>query len=130
MAIDAKFLRELEDRPQVESIYHPQENLTHLLKNIEGVLYTDYPTFVIDWEGMRMREGWTYGMDGISYATTQSYIFQNIEKILEFVEQNKHQIVIYRCIMMSWYEEPNVCKDPRPILSYAKKPGAELIWPL
>jgi hypothetical protein len=122
--ITAAWLRDVEDREKRPHIFHEQKDLISYLKDIDGVLYTELPVFVIDWECMRFRDSFWCNIPGISIGYAQTgYSFDNIESTREFVKKNKHQIVIYKFALPCWVEEVGIPKNvPSPVLFYAIKP--------
>jgi hypothetical protein len=102
-----------------------EEDLLPLLKDIEGVVYTQTPEFFIDWDMMKVGVGYPPVVAGV--VKTQK--FKSAENIVRFVKNNKHQIVIYAFLRVYWSKE--LIKQEAPIspayfLKYAKKPYFQL----
>lgn len=110
-------------------MFHDKIDLMDILKDIPEVVVTPGATFSVNWETMKVSKS-AYCPNEVPGSTphvVKSFKFQNIEKIVEFVKNNKHQIVIWACFIPSYTEEIGTYSDPRPIMRYAKRPGSELI---
>jgi hypothetical protein len=112
----AKDLCVLEDMPKaISPVFHERKDLTPELKAVvKDTIYVDYPCFVIDWASMRLRHSCFLHSPGISVAQVGGSTFETLKKAVEFVEKNKHQIVVHKLIIPNWIN--------RVILSYAAKP--------
>jgi hypothetical protein len=109
-------------------LFHEQENLMVFLKDIKNVTYTPTPAFVIDWEKMELVP-WDKALyPNATAATVRMHKLRNIESGISFVKKNRYQIVVYRFVMPGWTEGDGVCRDPRPFLQYAQKPGTKPIY--
>ena len=111
--------------------YHPAQSLLPALQRIPGVVfYTDAPSFLMDWDEMRVMNSvveWRAGKLTIAQrAVAKTNRFRRTEDVGAFVRCNRHWIVIHQCYLQEWIEMPGVCCDPVIFLRYAKKPGAVL----
>lgn len=116
---------------------HTREDLTHHLKNIEGVVWVNFPCFIVNWDTMEVPKSQNSasvfmlsglpGGEKYSAAECKLYKMQNVERAIEFVERNKHQMVVYEMFMPPWREEEGVCIDPRPFLRCSRKPETQFV---
>lgn len=107
-----------------------EENLIHHISHIDGIIFSYTPTFVVNWDTMEIYpQGYIDPNDpndtGKSHGINKSTKFSTIENVVEFVEKNKHQIIIYEFKKVYWSEE--LLKElPRPefaiFLKYTRKP--------
>jgi hypothetical protein len=113
--------------PSEPWIQHDREDLIPLLDEIGKVIYTSMPVCVVNWETGQafpappdIREHECY--------TVRGEKFEDIKTAVEFVEKNKHQIVVYDFTTPPWIETKEwSLKHRKPFLSYATKKGATLI---
>jgi hypothetical protein len=100
---------------------HPKRTLFHLLDGIDGIVYTNYPATRVNWETMKIDT-----INGLP-AVCRAHVFQHEEAAVNFIKNNKHQIVVWEFFIPAWVEEDGVFNDPRPIIRYAKKPGIQYV---
>ncbi len=114
-----------------DKIIHPKVDYMPHIEGMAGVTFVKWPTFCINWSTMHINNKAYCNEqdinDGYTSHTIKLYKFRSIDEIKDFIDRNKHQIVVYDCFLQSWEEVEGVCSDPRPLLSYCKKPFAELV---
>lgn len=99
------------------------ESKKEYLKNVEGVVYCNTPTFVVNWETNKIYpQAYTDPSDprdlNKSHGICHTMKFESVKKIIDFVEKNKHQIIVYAIVEHT----PSVA-----CLRFAKKPYCDLI---
>jgi len=94
--------------------HHPKRTLFHLLDCIDGILYSTQRAISVDWEKME-----TDTDDG-EPVVCRLHVFRDEIEAVDFIEKNKHQIVVCDFFIPPWEDDGVTCTDPRPMIRYAK----------
>lgn len=108
-----------------DPIFHPEIDLMPCLRDIPGVTFSTRPTFVIDWDTMKVYSA--EEKDKGMYVCAKARKQRDSEDLVKFVEANKKNIVIHNAKTLSWFEMEGVFSDPRPLMWYVKRPDVELL---